>query len=146
MDWILSFGKLESHVLFCLSNKHKCLFSSNNETLLFLPDDSHPLWYVDNKNGRDSLENLKADILGHVTVLRNVLAFQMAASFPTREWLSLIVHIPTLSTPSYFSSSGRFLIQLLSCKKFLLLFTSWKPCCLSVVPCVVLFISVNRKK
>lgn len=51
----------------------------------------------------------------------------------------------SLPTPSYLSSSGRFFIQLLSCKKVLLLLTSWKPCCLSVVPCVVVFISNNRK-
>lgn len=50
-----------------------------------------------------------------------------------------------LSMPAYLSSSGRFFIQLLSCKKVLLLLTSWKPCCLSVVPCVVVLISNNRK-
>lgn len=63
----------------------------------------------------------------------------MAISFPNREWLSLYLSFHSL--PSYLSSSGRFFIQLLSCKKVLLLFASRKPNCLWGV----LFISINRK-
>lgn len=36
--------------------------SCNSGSLLFLPDDSHALRYVDNKNGSNILENLKANV------------------------------------------------------------------------------------
>ena len=77
-------------------------------------------------------------------VLQENIHFPVGHQFP--KWrIALSSPCSFLSTPTYLSSSGRFFIQLLSCKKVLLLLTSWKPCCLSVVPCVVVLMSNNRK-
>lgn len=155
LPWIKHyFLETRKHVLFSAYQVSINVYSSHNtETLLSLTHDSQPLRYTDIKNGRDFLKiccnqfmlTNSYQKLDHTTKCfrRKVFTFQMASSFPEDGFL--LTHPPPSPHPLNLSSSGRFFIQLLSCKKVLFLCTSWKPCCFSVVPWVELFISVNRK-